>query len=460
MTTGILRTSRRLLAASFALAVAFGALPAGAGLFEEIERLKDEDDEGGRAEGEGEAPAEPAPAAAQGEPPAAQPAEAEEDDLTLWGRTILTSPRKKKLIDPRFEPQLLVRALYITTEQERFQYLDEFGEEVDLNSMSMDPSIFGHREGFVIENAEFGLKGRFNGSGLYYGGKFEMVPREKDGNRSSDYLKDAYLGWDRFNFFDVEIGRMKIPLSQVNNRSTSKMAMIYAPTLNTLTPKRQLGAKMGLGDPWQVLRLEGGFYNSASQAIEQLARSDQLMKVGRAELRIHKVVEAFGVAPDDMLDFRLQLGINVAGTDEMYDPPTKHRWVGYDAHLHLWVFTVEGEIVDKNYFIENIDENGETVLLAEYGWGWHLDVIAAVWPEVVELAFRVEEMDGDKQERGLNTSLTISELKLQRKQWITAGINFYPFERVKLSFNYLHRRELEGYTFDNDAWMWLAQFDL
>ncbi len=380
---------------------------------------------------------------------------------SIWIR----KPTKKKYLDPRIEPQLLIRAQYVTTQEDKILEsvkLKPGSSEPDpeiYDSSSMPSSPYGHREGFVLENVELGLKGRFNDYGLYYGAKFELLPREKDGTQSSDYLKDAYMGWNYYTLADVRVGRMKVPFSQVNMKSTAKMPLALKPVINLLSPKRQLGAMVALSDPWGIFTAKGGVYNSVKIASEQLAKKEQLMYVGRAEWKTSGLLKALNTrmtAGDFRLtDFEFKLGGGVAYSEENYDPISEVRYTGVDAHLHWFIFTYEGELIFKDFYDpEDLDGNRA----ANRGWGWAHDLVIHAWPEIIDVAMRVETMDGDKEERGQSTQM--DEVRPQKKLWISGGMTLHIADQALFMLNYVHRKEKEGFDYDNDVFVGMLQFSL
>lgn len=354
-------------------------------------------------------------------------------------------------LDGVIRPVLLVRTLVASTLEERRQVQTADGRTLTLDSAKADPSPFGHREGFLVDSVELGLGGRHAPSGIYYRVKAELVPREKDGNRSSDYLKDAYVGWDLYDWMDIRVGRMKLAFSQAGQKSTEDRPLIYAPHVDTLVPKRQVGGHVGVGDPWGVGRLIGGVYNSTGLAVEQIRRADQLLVTGRVEFRVARLLRALKL---DALDLDLTLGAHVAWVKENFDPRTEHRWYGVDGRLHLWLFTVEGEWIVKDFYTA---APGNADRKADRGWAWHLDVTVHALPGVLDLGARIEEMDGDKAVRGLGTSLSIDELARQKKRWITVGATLHVTDQLRLAFNYVHRDELEGFRLRNDVFLGLLQ---
>jgi len=211
--------------------------------------------------------------------------------------------------DERVHPIALVRTIFVSTFEDRFSATSESGAPLELDSARMDPSPFGHREGFVLDNVELGIGGAFSEAKVTYKLKFELVPREKDGNRSSDYLKDAYVGWTPWRWLDLRVGRMKLPYSQVNMKSTEHEVLIYKPTINVLSQKRQLGGTLGFTDPWGFAQLRGGVFNSVKQAVEQMSHPDQLLYAGRRDLHFHKLAAGLG---HELPWLEAGLGVNIA----------------------------------------------------------------------------------------------------------------------------------------------------
>jgi hypothetical protein len=376
-------------------------------------------------------------------------------------RRFLRSPdRKVRFVDVRFEPLGLIRSVYVHTFEDSYLFCPNPGSdgscqgtEVQLDSSKMDPSPFGHRQGFVLDNVETGFEGRFNDSGLYYRIKFELVPREKDGNRSSDYLKDAYFGWNQFTVVDVRMGRMKIPFGQANLKDTSEWAFVYNPTLDVLVPKRMLGAMVSVGDPWGIVKIRGGVFNSVKEANEQLLTRDSLMTVGRVEFIASQLLNRLGLRLWD-LDWRF--GASTAQVSQYFDPTTEHRWYGIDTRLHLALVTLEAEYAVKDFYLET---GAGTALDSRRGAGFSVDAVLHVWPGVVDLALRYEEMDGDDElVHGYGTYLPTDELVPQSKRWISAGVKVHLSNQILMNVNYVNRKQREGYSFDNDVILVMFQY--
>ncbi|MCG3172720.1 MAG: hypothetical protein GMKNLPBB_00875 [Myxococcota bacterium] len=364
---------------------------------------------------------------------------------------------KAKLFDHRLEPIALIRPIFVGTFEDVAQTTDaKTGAAREVKSSAMDPNFSGHRQGFVLENAEVGLGGRFNDSGVYYKVMFELAPRGRDGNpRPGDFPRDIYLGWNKYTFVQGQIGYMRVPVSQVNMKPTAQRPLVYSPVLEVNLPLRVLGAKLSGGDPWQIVKVTGGVFNSDPSAVQQMRRFDQLLLTGRFDLRVDNILR---VAKAHFMDFEMNLGASMAYVGERFDPPTEHRWFGLDARLHLWRFTLEGEMLSMDFFKPALAGN----LDASRAEGWHADLIIHAWPRVIDVIFRIEQYDGDTElENGLGNPPNTQDTLPANKRWYTGGVNLYLTNRTKFALNYMHREELEGFNFPmNDVVMGLFQFDL
>ncbi len=358
-----------------------------------------------------------------------------------------------KLYDARFEPYMLIRTSFAYTEEDNYEVNLEDGRKLNLESKNMDTSQFGHKFGPALESVEMGMRGRYQSSGFHYHIKMELVPREKDGNRSSDYLKDAYVGWDKFTIFSIDAGRMKVPFSQTNMKPAEKNNLIYSPVLDILSSKRQIGYKFALQDPWKIIKFTYGIFTSISFASELIKESTELLYTYRLDLQGYNLLKKF-----DLLyrDLSFNIGINAAKTDKSYDTQSEVLYLGADFNLHLFLFTLEGEYLIKNFYQPPLPDG---TLKADKGFGWHIDLITHIWPEIIDLIVRIEEMDGDKVIRGASSDLSIQEISKQKKHWTTFGITGHFSNQVKLQINYIQRGELEGYRFNNNVIIGLIQFN-
>lgn len=308
-----------------------------------------------------------------------------------------------------------------------------------LDPRKADPSPFGYRQGFLIENAQIGLKGAFS-SGLYYQGNVEFVPREKDGNRSPDYLRDATIGYRYQKWVDVRLGWQKAQYSQANLKGAAQMTLPYAPTFDFLMPQRLMGVSVIGSEPGERVKLAVGAYNSAKQSSEQMRDNDQLLVTARVELAADK----FFAKQDD---WQWRLGANIASVERHFDPPTQHRWVGIDTHARYKRVSLEAEYTVNDFYQPALGNGSQR---ADRAWGWHADLSVAL-PWDLNLTGRMEEMDGDQAERGKNTSLNIEELSRQKKRWITVGLGWRPVSHARCIAAFAKRDELEGYSRHDDV---------
>lgn len=385
--------------------------------------------------------------------PPLKPPKPEPDNL--YERILTPDPEATltKLYDARFEPYMLIRTSFSYTEEEEYEVELEDGRKLKLNSANMDTSQFGHKFGPALESVEMGMRGRYQNSGFHYHIKMELVPREKDGNRSSDYLKDAYVGWDKYTVFSVDAGRMKVPFSQANMKSTDKNNLIYAPVLDILSSKRQVGYKFALQDPWRMLKFTYGIFTSISFASELIKQSEELLYTYRLDLQGYNILKTFNLLYRDL---SFNIGLNAAKTDKSYDTQSEVLYLGADFNLHLFLFTLEGEYLIKNFYQPPLPDG---TAKADKGWGWHIDLITHIWPNIIDFIVRIEEIDGDEVIRGQSSDLSIGEMSKQKKHWTTFGITAHLSNQVKLQLNYIQRGELEGYRFNNNVFIGLIQFN-
>ena len=374
-------------------------------------------------------------------PPEPEPATMEE--------RLKTPDAKAKFLDPRWEPSLMIRTLFVYTQRDEKTIKTADGGAIKVDTDDQPKTIYGQREGFVLENVELGMYGRFNDSGVYYQAKMELIPREKDGTvAESEFLKDAYFGWNKYRVFDVRVGRMKIPFSRASLTSTADQTFIGAPVLDAMVVKRQTGGMLSFSDPWRTVKLSGGVFNSAKQALESLRNMNQLLYVGRLEVPVHNILKATN---SHFMDFEFEIAADAAWVKEYFDPTTEHRWIGLDAKLHLWLFTLEGEYLQKDAFIAGAG-GAKT---AFQGKGWNADLTFHAWPGVINLNARIEQMDGNSSENSDPVANPVD----QKKRWISGGLSLLAAKQVRLDFNYIHRMELENVAPKNDVFMGMFQFN-
>ncbi len=350
--------------------------------------------------------------------------------------TLLTEATPPKFVDARVEPTALLRTSIVASDH----------GPVMLNGVAvgdtnqLDPSQFGYRQGFVLENAQFGLHGRFDDSGMLYAVQLEMVPRDKAGNGTTDYVRDAYLGWNRYNFLEVKLGYQKVPFSQANLKATQEMLLPYAPTFDTFTPLRQLGATVAGQDPGKHFKVTLGAFDSTKQASEQMIDPKQLMLVGRAEVNLDKFV-------GQNSGFTWRVAANGAYTQKYFDDGQQRLWFGVDTRAKWRFLELEAELVEMQFALAKAADGSQPV---HSGQGWHVDLTGWLLPQKLSLTGRFEQMDGDTTVID-GQSLLQDTIVRQKKQWITVGLgyNIIPQSRCVLAF--MHRTELEGLNLANDS---------
>lgn len=351
--------------------------------------------------------------------------------------TLLTEPTAAKFVDARIEPTVLLRTSIVASSHGP---VTVNGAQQDSNAI--DPSQFGYRQGFVLENAQFGLRGRFAESGLHYAVQMELVPRDKAGNRTADYVRDAYVGWNRFNFLDIKLGYQKVPFSQANLKSTAEMLLPYAPTFDTFTPLRQLGMTAAMQDPGQRVKLTLGAFDSTKQASEQMQDPKQVMMVGRAEVNVDKLV---GLGSD----WRWRIAASGAYTKQYFDDGQQRLWFGVDTRARFRFLELEAELVQLQFALAKLADGSQPV---HTGMGWHVDLTGWVLADKLSVTGRFEQMDGDTDPKAIDgSSLLADTIVRQKKQWITVGVGYSLMPGARCVAAYMHRTELEGLTLDNDS---------
>ena len=352
---------------------------------------------------------------------------------------VLICAARSAFAETSAEPVGLVRLSFIHSDSETRSIVVN-GKPLTLDSSKADPSPFGYRRGFVMENAQFGVMGNFVADSLSYVVRVEMVPREKDGNRSADYLRDAYATW-KSPWIDVRAGWQKVPFSQANLKATQDMPLPYAPVFDVLQPQRLLGAIAAVHDPEERVKLTVGAFNSAKQALEQTRDYDQLLYAGRLEVTVDKILGSE--------EFKWRIAANAMQTKQYFDTRSEQRWTGLDSRAAWRFLQAEAEVVALDFY-GDADTSGNRV--AHRGWGWHFDLTGQVWRDVLSVTGRVESMDGDdKLANGATTQLTIDDLSRQKKRWWTLGLGYKPTANGRCVLALIHREELEGRSFANDS---------
>ncbi len=358
-------------------------------------------------------------------------------ESTPIAATWLTAPTPTKWLDARMEPTVLVRTSIVASDHGPVSV-----NGVTHDSNEIDPSQFGYRQGFVLENAQLGVRGRFNDPGLFYALQLELVPRDKAGNRTADYVRDAYIGWNRFSFLEVRLGYQKVAISQANLKATAEMLLPYAPTFDTFTPLRQLGLTVALQDPAKHVKLTLGAFDSTKQASEQMQDPKQLMLVGRAELNIDRF---FG----EHAEFAWRVAGNFGYTEKYFDDDQQRMWMGADTRAKFRFLELEAELMQVQFKLAPLPDGSQQ---AHSGLGWHVDLTGWLWADKLSLTGRFEQMDGDTDPLAIDgVSLLADSIVRQKKQWVTVGLGYTLAPQSRCLVAYIHRTELEGLNFDNDS---------
>jgi hypothetical protein len=338
-----------------------------------------------------------------------------------------------------WQPTAFLRTSWIETRATSREVIVA-GKKSVLDPRQADPSPFGYRRGFIIENAQIGMKGELP-SGVYYHGNVEFVPREKDGNRSPDYLRDAFAGARYKKWLDVRLGWQRAQYSQANLKGGATMTLPYAPTFDFLMPQRLMGVSVMGSEPGERVRLVLGAYNSAKQSGEQMRDLKQLMTTARVEVQVDKFFAA-------QKDWSWRLGTNIAMVEAHFDPPTQHRWFGVDTRARWKFLSLEAEWTVLDFFQPKLLDGTEK---ADRAFGWHVDLRGEIPTTRFGITARVEEMDGDEATRGTGTSLNIEDLSRQHKRWITVGVDMAPTALTRCIAAFMVRQELEGLERDDNV---------
>jgi hypothetical protein len=349
--------------------------------------------------------------------------------------TPLLAQLKAAFSDPRAEPEMLVRGTFIATNSGRVTTAD--GTVYD--SSQIPSSQFGYRQGFVLENAQFGLHGRFADSGFHYDVKLELVPRDKTGvPQQGNNLRDAWVGWHKYDWLDVRFGWQKVPFSQVNLKSTADMLLPYTPTFDTFTPLRQMGLTVIVQDVRQRVKVLLGIYNSNKTVSDQLTDWQQLLSVARAEVDVGRFMGNPG--------FRWRVAVNGAYTPKLYDDHEARMWLGADTHLRWRFIELEAETVLMQFKQQALDKS-ETV---HTGLGWHADLTGWLLEDTLTVTGRVEQTDGDTSVED-GQSLVPDTLLRQSRRWLTLGVGYSMSAQTRCVLAATKRQALEGLNLVNDS---------
>jgi hypothetical protein len=322
------------------------------------------------------------------------------------------------------------------------------GKVLHLDPRDSDPSPFGHREGFVLENAQFAVQGGRGspekGGAVRWELRLELVPREKDGNRDNDFVRDAWVDLCLHPLARLRLGWQRTGLSQANLTPAAARVLPYQPTFDLFVPLRQLGATLELKLQNNAARLTIGAYNSVKSAIEQLRGWGQALASARLEVDLERLARGLQHA-----GVRWRVGLNGAWTPEHFDPQTEHRWAGIDTHVRWGRLDLRAEALLLDFMAGDVLDTG--VRPAMRGWGWHVDLGWQLLRDRLLLVGRLEESDGDDLVRGYSPSLSVQDRALAHKRWLSGTLAWQQGRYLRWSLTYIHRGELEGFELDNDV---------
>lgn len=309
-----------------------------------------------------------------------------------------------------------------------------------IDSKDISPSQFGYRQGVVLENAQFGVRGRFAEGQMQYNVRVEMVPREKDGTFSNTgFLRDAWMSWNGWKYLDIRLGWQRAAFSQANLKPGEETLLPYQPTFDVFTPQRLLGVAFAGVDPEGRWRVTVGMYNSVKLASEQITDWDQSLYAGRAEVNIDKFLDKPG--------FAWRVGGGAALTKKFFDNGESRQWFGVDTRV-VWRFLeLEAEYVQMQYFVAAAKDGSQPIHTAS---GWHTELSGWILPHKLSVSGRIEYMDGDDTVVD-GQSTDVQTVAPQGKRWLTFGVGYNPSRASRCVLAYIRRDETEGLSWQNDS---------
>jgi hypothetical protein len=295
------------------------------------------------------------------------------------------------------------------------------GQDADLEQF--DPA---DAAGFRIRRARIGFAGA-----LYDDWHFFLALDMRDVVVGGNEVLDARLAWTRFPWLSIAAGLDKIPFSALNLQSSSRLELIERPlTVQYLAPDRRVGAS--LFGFFHGLEYAAGIYNG-SDGVVQGNRMAGVAAVARLQYHI------FG-RPQEFVPRPLRLAL---GGAFMYNNGAALTHLRAAGNLDLWVFylRLQGEFIWESSSPKDDPTGGGTPETGDTtSWGAVGELSGFVWPGWLQLAARFEYLKINERNPTMGNQMAM-----------VGGLNFYIYEHhLKLMFNYQHRRELEGRTWDND----------
>jgi len=218
-------------------------------------------------------------------------------------------------------------------------------------------------------------------------------------------LLDAYIDYALNKYISFRIGQFKIPFSTENLQSSSDLDLINRSQLvEKIVPGRDIGSQgrdIGIvsaieykfKNEHQKLKLSAGIFNGNG--------------INIGDDNSHKdFVYRFEISPTKGLSMALSQYFGKSGLNE-----ADRNRIGFDFNLDIKNISFKGEYA---YGKDNLIEKQ----------GWYLQTKYKI-NSLLDLIFRIDALDPNKLLTNDKTTIFV------------LGINYYPYKRVKLQFNYL-----------------------
>ncbi len=309
-----------------------------------------------------------------------------------------------------------------------------------------DPSTeTGFRARRVRFGAYGGLPEHFNYR-LYFELFDDVAASTVDGRPVGARLRDALIGWDRFEFANVVIGAGKVPFSRGNLTPTSEIALPEdAFTIKRLGIDRRVGLSVsGAAGP---LSYGAGIFN-ADPSLSFGNRADGLLGAGRVEFSTAAIgysqstLGAAGGKP---------MGFSVGGGATLQKNGAQEAWsAGGDLAFRHERVVATGELLYSKTKPLAVPVVPGGVPVEVPSLGGYFTLAVAVIPKLVEVAGRIEYFDANTKIDDENDLLLISG----------GATTAFVDGRVKVGLQYQSRGERHGRSLANDAVLGqvLAQF--
>src|SRR5688572_464920 len=119
----------------------------------------------------------------------------------------------------------------------------DFRAKVHGDFRGFNPHLKTEEGAFDLNRARFGVEGRFLRH-FQYEAEYEF--RETLGGRDVKYpLRDAFVNFDYFDDFQLQVGKFKLPFSQEQNTSAANLDFVLRSRIaDNLAPGRDIGAML------------------------------------------------------------------------------------------------------------------------------------------------------------------------------------------------------------------------